>query len=393
MNRFHFSKLTFLLATLLALVLMTAQVACGTLSQSGTSTPLPSRTSTPLPSGTWTIVNSPNGSLPDSVLNSVAVVSAKDVWAAGVSNCRNDTCSETLIEHWNGSQWSVVTSPNAKGTFNATNYLAVISANDIWAVGGTSDVHSYNAQTLIEHWNGSQWSIVTSPNPGSHQNDLNSSVAISKKDVWAVGDFGGTGSSIVKTMVLHWNGSQWSTIQSPSAGSLYAVTAVSKNDIWAVGVNGSPSKTLIEHWNGARWSVVTSPNVGTNDNVLGAVTAVSANDIWAVGGYEGTKTLIEHWNGARWSVVTSPNVGPTGNFLGAVTAISASDIWAVGGYLLADGNGQTLIEHWNGTRWSVVASPNGSSDDFFNNVAAGSANDIWAVGGEEGTNTLIAHCC
>jgi hypothetical protein len=184
MKRFPLSTHMRVLATLLALVLMTAQVACGTPSQSGISTPLPSRT--------WTLVNSPNGSLPDSVLYSVAVVSAKDVWAAGVSNCRNDTCSQTLIEHWNGARWSVVTSPNVE----VLGAVTVVSANDIWAVG-SSKLESGDEQTLIEHWNGTSWSVVTSPNDSS--NDFFNSVAAgSANDIWAVGGEEGT-----NTLIAH----------------------------------------------------------------------------------------------------------------------------------------------------------------------------------------------
>src|SRR5206468_9107024 len=84
------------------------------------------------------------------------------------------------------------------------------------------------------------------------------------------------------------------------------------------------------------WEVVSSPNVGTSDNQLRGVAAVSANDVWAVGDYSnGTghqQTLVEHWNGTAWSVVPSPNVGTGHNVLNGVAAVSANDVWAVGTY-------------------------------------------------------------
>ena len=49
-------------------------------------------------------------------------------------------------------------------------------------------------------------------------------------------------------------------------------------------VNG-PYNTLVEHWNGAQWSVVNSPNPGTNYDDLLAVAAVSESSAWAVGYY------------------------------------------------------------------------------------------------------------
>ena len=69
-----------------------------------------------------------------------------------------------------------------------------------------------------------------------------------------------------------------------------------------------------------RWCA--TPNVGNGANSLGGVMALAPDNVWAVGfstastkpppgEYEvPTKTLIEHYDGTGWSVVTSPNVGP-----------------------------------------------------------------------------------
>src|SRR6266568_1987240 len=111
-----------------------------------------------------------------------------------------------------------------------------------------------------------------------------------------------------------------------------------------------------------QWSVVPSPN-GSSSSGLSAVAAVSANDVWAVGSsgsqMSGGQTLIEHWNGTSWSVVTSPGPATGNNELFSVSAASASSIWTVG-FLTNNTSGQTpndqtLIEHWNGSSWSVVA--------------------------------------
>src|SRR5213082_3404147 len=132
-----------------------------------------------------------------------------------------------------------------------------------------------------------------------------------------------------------------------------------------------------------QWSVVPSPNGSSSSNLSG-VAAVSANDIWAVGSsgnqMSGAQTLIEHWNGTSWSVVTSANPGSIYNTLYGVTAISATNVWAVGYYVNTTGVTQTLIEHWNGTSWSVVKSPSPASmnNELFS-VAAVSATNVWAV--------------
>src|SRR5438067_4164099 len=70
--------------------------------------------------------------------------------------------------------------------------------------------------------------------------------------------------------------------------------------------------------------------------------------------------------------------------LGGIVAVSAWDIWAVGNGNGVSDAGQPLVEHWNGTSWTIVPSPRG---DLWS-VSALSARDIWAVG-STGTETLF----
>jgi len=166
------------------------------------------------------------------------------------------------------------------------------------------------------------------------------------------------------------------------------VAAVSASNIWTVGNYANSSginQTLIEHWNGTSWQIVSSPNPGSAENFLQGVTAVSATNIWTVGNYANSnginQTLIEHWNGTNWQVVASPSPGSSNNQLYGVTVVSATNIWTVGNYTNSNGINQTLIEHWNGTNWQIVSSPNAGpySNDLYG-VAAVSASNIWAVG-------------
>src|SRR5205823_1593623 len=125
-----------------------------------------------------------------------------------------------------------------------------------------------------------------------------------------------------------------------------------------------------------------------NNNGLGGVAAVSANDVWAVGNYRddsnNSQTLTEHWNGSTWSIVPSPNRGTNNNYLKSVAATASNDVWAVGfqfDYDQVITNSRTLIEHWNGSTWSIVRSPNrGTNNNYLESVAAIASNDVWAVG-------------
>jgi hypothetical protein len=82
---------------------------------------------------------------------------------------------------------------------------------------------------------------------------------------------------------------------------------------------------------------------------LSAVSAVGTRDIWAVGAGQNTgeeQTLIEHWDGASWAIVASPNASVRTNDLAALDVIGANDAWAVGDYL-GTVRDLALTEHWD----------------------------------------------
>src|SRR6266699_3411654 len=118
--------------------------------------------------GKWSVVPSPNGDS-SSGLSGVAAVSANDIWAVGTSGSQRGS-GQTVIEQWDGTQWSVVQSPSTGSLYNTLTSVAVVSASDIWAVGWQAN--GGPSQTLIEHWNGTQWSVVPSPSPASVNNEL-----------------------------------------------------------------------------------------------------------------------------------------------------------------------------------------------------------------------------
>src|SRR5581483_5800229 len=97
---------------------------------------------------------------------------------------------------------------------------------------------------------------------------------------------------------------------------------------------------------------------------------------WAVGD-AGLGTLAEHWDGQRWSIIATPNVQPGGN-LSAVTAVSPTEVWAVGYFFYGALRSHALILHWNGTAWAVTPSPNTGASSSLVGVSAVSATDVWA---------------
>ena len=91
-------------------------------------------------------------------LNGVSCASAKECFAGGDSLTQNFGSGKTLIEHWDGSHWTIATSPSPGSSSDAL--LSGVSCPRVTScfAAGASD-----SGLLTEHWNGSKWSIVAVP--------------------------------------------------------------------------------------------------------------------------------------------------------------------------------------------------------------------------------------
>ena len=331
----------------------------------------PSATPTPPCAGQFSVVVAPDPpNVYDSKLEAAAALNAADVWAVGEWDTFS-TNNRPLIEHWDGTAWSLVPGP-ALGLSSELHGIAGLAPANAWAVGSAVSSGTSPRQTLIEQWDGTAWTIVPSPNRGNGDNELNAIAALGPANLWAVGRY--YEGSAEQPLILHWDGQAWTPVASPPIapyGSLQALTAVAADDIWAAGYAGNtpnPYKTLIEHWDGHTWQVVPNPNPGTGSRAFWGVAAAGPSDVWAVGQYNSlTTSLIEHWDGVNWSVVPCPNVGM---LLGLVVR-AADDIWAssYGAHIL----------HWDGSAWTQVPSSVPSSDATLRSVVAAGA-DLWTVG-------------
>ncbi len=304
----------------------------------------------------------------------VTSLSHTDAWAVGLTQ-QAGFVDQTLTEHWDGQAWVEVLSPNPAGE-QVSDLLAVdaVSTDDVWAVGNSGVAET--SHTIIEHWDGQQWTLM----PDSRTGELYAVQAISADNVWAVGNYYDD-SSVSRTMVMHWDGTAWSTVDSPDLpGHLYSVSAISQNDIWVDGFEhvGDVNQMLVEHWDGTSWTVVKTPTPGFYSELYG-ITAFSPDDVWAVGNFARTgkpqRSIMMHWNGAKWTMNTS-TMGRTGPYLFGMSAVSSSKIWAVG-----RGTSKTLTARFNSTRWHEVdsPSPDNNTGEFFG-VDARTGNDVWAVG-------------
>jgi hypothetical protein len=287
----------------------------------------------------------------------ILALSASDIWAVGGAAPIFEAGIQPYYLHWDGEAWSIVPSPPVPA-YSWVEDVSAVSPTDIWAVGAQRAQDAPAHETLIEHWDGNEWTVVPSPNvPEGDWTLLEDVAAVSSNDVWAVGRWITLSPTIVShSAILHWDGSAWSIVAHPGTGALWGVVSISSDDVWAGGEGGKL------HWDGEEWSLF--PNVGPSTTE--ELAAISSRDVWAVGSRSnatGLKALAEHWDGTSWKRVKLPTLGsqppaPEGDAsaLIGVSAVSSRDVWAVG-YFGPAFNPNTLTLHWNGKRWKHIPSP------------------------------------
>jgi hypothetical protein len=337
----------------------------------------------------------------------IVAINSEDVWAAGyyIKAPTTHNLWQTLIEHYDGRRWRVVASPDP--TPNDVLYaLTALSPTDVWAVGVAANKLRQDDHTLTENWNGSKWTVVPSPGVGL----LDTIGGSSANDVWAAG-FRIVDNDLkpIQNLIEHWNGKDWQTVKSPAPGAYAngtaAISVVAPNNVWAVGqayLTEHHFEPTAEHWNGSEWTATILPGKGL-DSALSDLSSAGSDDLWAAGSYdelnpevgEVTFTLVEHWNGERWSIVSTPSPGGD-SLLKGVAVVSATDAWAVGS---SAGSDPGLILHWNGKDWMQVHERyHHHATSLLFGVSAPTANDVWTSGvvagrGTGGYHTLTEYMC
>jgi hypothetical protein len=211
----------------------------------------------------WTAVAYPDPRNPGATttsggsLGAISAAGASDIWAVGsydTSTTCTAPCSQTFSLHWDGTRWALVPMPPVDRSTNPRmayqiRSVDVLSPSDVWAAGYSS------AGTLTEHWNGTRWTIVPSPSPGTSA-QLTGISGSSPASVWAAGSYTAPGASQPQTLTLIWNGTSWATVPSPHPGSTSQLNAVAAAPgaaaTWAAGgsTNTSGATTPLALKNG-----------------------------------------------------------------------------------------------------------------------------------------------
>jgi tripartite motif-containing protein 71 len=335
-------------------------------------------------------------------LSGVSCLSANDCMAVGYYTNAGGA-NQTLVEHWDGASWQVVASPNPAGVLESRLEGVSCTASTNCTAVGYSQPSSTSFSTLIERWNGTSWSIVTSPNPTGYAKSYLYGVSCgSGSDCWAVGKSAYTvaeeeSGKTPRGLLEHWNGSEWtSTIASFFFSQLKAVSCFSAS--YCVAVSGS-TNGMGDRWNGTSWSYsfAASPTGGSAITLSG-VSCTAESNCTAVGSYtanEHRAPLAERWDGSNWTVQKTTD--PTGTIeevtsgaLNAVACWSAEACTAVGTRSAA-AESAPLIEGWDGTDWALepAAIPSGTSSAALSGASCVGAFNCYAIGAKAGNNALI----
>ncbi|HXW34371.1 MAG TPA: hypothetical protein VEJ87_07305 [Acidimicrobiales bacterium] len=379
-----------------------------------TASPSPTGTTPDAVSSIWSVettVNQQPKQVNNSFFDGVSASGPDEAWAVGIYGDEN-ALDHPLAEHWNGSAWSLAQVPQPTGQQATFGAVADLGPDDTWAVGtsfsggaGTTP----GGSTLIEQWNGTRWAIVPSPNAvpvlNGNSNTLDAIAATGPDDIWAAGWYLNNDADLLTMLVEHWNGTSWSLVTSPIAEDavVTSLTAISSDDVWAVG-SFADDGNMSAHWNGRKWVLVATPNVtsaGTvAQNELTAVSSDSAHDVWASGyvfnvnDKNFAEPFVLHWNGSRWSLTMTPNIGSEGSRLRGINVASATDVWAVGQEQQDNGSILTLTEQYDGSTWKIFSSPdpgmNGTLvDNSLSAVDGAGGGNLFAVGADE----MNGQCC
>ena len=195
-----------------------------------------------------------------------------------------------------------------------------------------------------------------SPDP-CHRN-LSEITFLSDDDGWISGDHGA---------ILHWDGKEWNSVNSPSTLNIDRIIAITKDQAWAVGAPWSSrhdSKRTLLRWDGKTWSTFANP---TPLDFIGPMSFVNENDGWAIVDetlYPSPGSYLAHWDGKAWiKVIDTPP-------LYDIEMLSANDGWAVGK--------SGVMYRWGGQIWQVYHSPV-TNDRWITDLSFVSENDGWAI--------------
>ena len=190
-------------------------------------------------------------------------------------------------------------------------------------------------------------------------------------NVYMVGADAGAG-----PVVLHWNGTDWNSLDTGTTGDLWWVWGDGADNVWFSGAGGRVVHHVISAGTFTETQVVASEDV-----VLFGIWGSSADDIWTVGGNPTLNAggTASHWDGTAWTEATDLPTDATMGQIFKVWGRSATDVTMVGS--------NALLLNYDGA-WTVDPPPVSDTTTLF--TVSGGPDEIYAVGGF-GSGVIARH--
>lgn len=324
----------------------------------------------------------------------LTVFSSDDAWVVGYDTLAHPHHIVTVAEHWNGSTWTRIDTPNPGSQESEFTSISGSGPDDVWAVGYWWNGHGAD-RMLTEHWDGTAWSVVPSQNPGvtghhHSQRVLDDVLALSPDDAWAVGytDFQGG-------VAEHWNGSSWKLVTLPTTTALFSLSGSAPDDVWATGQKTGRAGVVL-HFDGSTWSQSTTLQVPHSALEPTFVSESQPSDAWVAGSTLGLQgpdgSYLAHWDGTLWTRDRSYKPRLQGAGFGSVVAITPSDAWVAGNGFDSSGQLRILVGHWDGTSWTT-SHLTGALREAYNDgsLAAVGPDDVYLVAHLPSGGYIIGH--
>jgi len=221
---------------------------------------------------------------------------------------------------------------------------------------------------------------------------LGALAAVAPGDAWFGGYVGTPQGADDRAVLLRWNGATVAAVDDPlsqldATTSILDVAASSGDDVWVLGREtvGSVTSPVVEEWNGTSWTDHPPQVPPGSDLSFAGISTTGPEDVWIVGGRRNphghATTAVEHWNGSSWRFLAPPNRGSGAQVLQLTSVAEGTrgDVWASGlaRYRRSRYRYELLIDHWNGSAWTVTRPLGRSASYAAPSVAAAGPDDVW----------------
>lgn len=316
----------------------------------------------------WKAMEHAQTSGQDAIFHSVKAFSGTDAWAVGhrFGTVGGALEFRTLTFHWDGAEWRQSPSLDIESAPSTTFFKSVdgLRGGPVFAAGWFRRPRE-SAQTMIQRFDGSSWSLVPTPNPSATGNYLEAIAVASETVAYAAGSSHDRAQDGVG-LLIRWDGIEWTPVTLPALDFCLKWTYLTGLAVrpsghgLATGYCLKPDgdyQGFVLRGNGARWRLAAGPRELPGSTILNDVDFVSSTEAWAVGSrqYDAhEEALILRLQEGAWTELPPP-AGSDATALMAVAAASPTMAWAVGnGTSSQPPFAGVATLYWDGATWRDV---------------------------------------